>query len=505
MADTYNVPSKRCHGMTLRSATRPKTSRWMYLPTEIRLMVLETIVRQKHPGWASLASVCGEWKVVLEKANYRKLKLRSSRLNDFDSMVPPRKRKLIHHIWLDVELPRYTSRCCSRRRSLSPQVIRIVSEAIWKLFSILSKWTPANKLTLELNIISPSDSEHWFKYLYFSSDHIEGDKEAIQPYEADYPYHDPLHGWIQGQQVIAPPKAAVSRIFRPTALYFREALPRVEAVTRLVIRRQLRRCISPSGLRLLILKLGRLEDILYEPWISYDMPREFDREDISLIIRDHLPKTLNRLVVFEDSHEFYDAFPPGYTRMYSFFGIIRPKVRLDTSLASKSRDLQHFAVSFMVNAEEVFQKCLPTWNWPRLQSLSLTSQLLQNDWKILDMIESLLCRGGDLVQQMPKIQTFVLWNGGKSHACAFIYHVGRDRASITWRGTWNLQMSPRVVETWQRAASVFSSCELQVKQESIQEIIRCHGDAIYHLKLPCQVIDPASVWQIRREVGGLAQ
>jgi hypothetical protein len=103
---------------------------------------------------------------------------------------------------------------------------------------------------------------------------------------------------------------------------------------------------------------------------------------------------------------------------------------------------------------------------------------------------------------MPKLHTFVLWNGGKTHACAFIYRIDRDGASITWRGTWHLELSPLVVKSWWLAASKLPCSEfseLQIKQEYVRGVIKSHGDAIYHLELPCQVIDPASLWQIRRE------
>lgn len=216
------------------------------------------------------------------------------------------------------------------------------------------------------------------------------------------------------------------------------------------------------------------------------------------------PHTLTRLIVFEDSYKFYDRFPkrpahvPWFNSSDTIYG-------LSAVFASKSLDLQHLAVSFMVNAEELFLQCQSTWTWPHLQSLALTSQLLQDDWGKREQIEALLCRASVLVQKMPKIHTFVLWNGGKAHACAFIYRIDRDRASVTWRGTWHLELSPRVVESWQLAASRLPSPELQLKQECIREAIRCHGDAIYHLKLPCQVIEPASLWQIRREVCSLAQ
>ena len=185
--------------------------------------------------------------------------------------------------------------------------------------------------------------------------------------------------------------------------------------------------------------------------------------------------------------------------------MVEPSKGLGAVFASKSLELQHLAVSFIVNAEELFRHCQSTWDWLHLQSLALTSQLLQDDEEKRKQIEALLCLAGALAQKMPKLQTFVLWNGGKAHACAFIFRIDRDSASVTWRGTWQLELSPLVVKSWQLAASKRTLSKLEIKQERIRGVIKSHGDAIYHLGLPCQVIDPASLWQIRREGRSLAQ
>ncbi|KAI3321624.1 hypothetical protein HD806DRAFT_545823 [Xylariaceae sp. AK1471] len=492
--------------MITRSQTRSKALAWISLPAEIRLMILATIAYQKYPGWASLASVCREWQYVLEKVNFHKIKLRVSCLEDFEHIATPQKRGIIRHICLNVELPRYASPCCSKRRSPSAKISSIVSDGIWKLFSILSAWRPANSLALEINVYSPSDCKHWFKNIYLSSDDVEHDEDAMpDAWRTGSQYHDLQHGWMHGQQVKGPPKTAMLRLFRPIQLVFHGMLPRVKAVTCLIMRRQLRRCISPSGLSLLLRSFDRLEHISYEPWAH--ARRGFHERGLSVAMRNDLPDTLNRLIIFEDSSHFYDSFPewPAYTPWYNFFD---SNEVLGAVFASKSLDLQHLAISFMVNAEELFRHCQSTWSWLHLQSLALTSQLLQDVWEKRNQIEALLCRARVIVQKMPKLHTFVLWNGGKAHACAFIYRIDRVSASITWRGTWHFELSPLVVKSWQLAASKLPCSEfseLQIKQEHIRGVIGSHGDAIYHLELPCQVIDPASLWQIRREGYSLAQ
>ncbi|KAI1411399.1 hypothetical protein F5Y13DRAFT_200974 [Hypoxylon sp. FL1857] len=481
--------------MRTRSQTRAKALTWRSFPAEIRLKILETIAHQKHPGWASFASVCREWQHVLEKVNFHKLKLGVSCLDDFGRIATPQKRELIRHICLSVELPRYTFRCCSKRRLPSANISSIVSNGIRKLFSILSTWRPANSLALEINVYSPSDCEHWFKNIYLSSDDVENDENAtLYTWRRGSQFHDVQHGWIRGRQIGRPPKAAIERLFNPIELEFHRPLPRIKAVTSFIIRRQLRRYIYPSGLGLLLRSFDRLENISYEPWIG-----------ISSVMRNSLPDTLNRLVVFEDSYKFYDLFPKRLVAV-PWFSSFNPEEDLGAVFASKSRDLQHLAISFLVNAEVLFRHCQPTWSWLHLQSLALTSQLLQDDGEKRSQIEVLLCRARVLVHNMPKLHTLVLWNGGKGHACAFIYRVDRDSASITWRGTWHLELSPLVVKSWQIAFSKLpcsEHSELQVRQQHVRGVIKSHGDAIYRLELPCQVIEPASLWQIRREAYSL--
>lgn len=235
-------------------------------------MILAAIACEKYPGWASLASVCREWQDALEKVNFYKIKLRVSCLDDFEYIFSPQKRGMIHHICLDVELPRYTPTCCSTQPSPPVENRSIVSAGIWKLFSILSTWGPASNLALEINVYSPSDCEHWFKNLYLSSDDVEHDENAMpDAWRTRILVDDPQHGWMHGRQVRSPPESAFLPLFRFIRLVFHDILPRVEAVTSLIIRRQLRRCISAAGIGLLLGSLDRLEHISYEPWEPDDV------------------------------------------------------------------------------------------------------------------------------------------------------------------------------------------------------------------------------------------
>jgi hypothetical protein len=141
-----------------------------------------------------------------------------------------------------------------------------------KLFTTLSTWDKGS-LTLELNVLSPSDSEHWFQPLYFSDDRTEGDGKMVT---------DLNHGWVNGKQVRYAPEEAVRRMFRPIKLdtsFEREPLPKVVCATKFVIRRQLRRCLSPAGISAMLEALPFLEHMSYEPWTLHDSASVDRRRD----------------------------------------------------------------------------------------------------------------------------------------------------------------------------------------------------------------------------------
>lgn len=244
----------------------------MYLPPELRLMIMEKVAHDKVEDWESCATINREWQDAIEKENYKKLNLDVSDLDELNVMVPHHKRHLVKHIFFQIDLPRDQSACCARWNPPPSNISKIVKEAIMKLFTALSTWEKGS-LTLELNVLSPSDSEHWFKPLYFSSDRTEGDGKKIT---------DLNHGWVNGKQVRFAPEEAVRRMFRPIKLdksFEREPLPKVVCATKFVIRRQLRRCILPAGISAMLEALPFLESVSYEPWALHETASQNRRRD----------------------------------------------------------------------------------------------------------------------------------------------------------------------------------------------------------------------------------
>ena len=236
---------------------------WLSLPADIRLLILDEISGQKHRGWAQCAAVCKEWLAILEPKNFSQLALQPSCLDELETLVI-RQRPLVQHICLNIDLPRYACPTCKRNATMSNRRSTIFRRAILRLFSILSTWQPTGRLTLELSASSPSDSQHWFKNYCFGPGHK--DTRDWTQQEKAIRWHDPKHGWVDGQQVKTPDPPAILRLFSPLCMNVPQTLPVVYAVTSFCIRRQLRHELFPEVLKALWEKLPRLESIVYELW-----------------------------------------------------------------------------------------------------------------------------------------------------------------------------------------------------------------------------------------------
>jgi hypothetical protein len=237
-------------------------------------------------------------------------------------------------------------------------------------------------LTLELNAYSPSDSEHWFKnYSFGSNDEVNEDAPSAQ--KADCSWHDPKHGWINGQQVTSPGSSAILRLFERIDLRFQETLPQVSIVTCFIIRRQLRRCLPPSVLGLILDKLCCLEHLIYEPWRAwetvwrriddkgtYQYPHLDPSSHVRLLrylgcmqgflhlVQKHLPQTLKNLSIFEDFSDnlaavlALDNAGLLWLLQVDAFRIVDPTI--GTAFASRSLDLEQLSISYIVNVTSLY-------------------------------------------------------------------------------------------------------------------------------------------------------
>lgn len=169
-------------------------------------------------------------------------------------------------------------------------------------------------------------------------------------------------------------------------------------------------------------------------------------------------------------------------------------------LAFRSIFLERLFASYMVDAWDFFKACQPLWVWENLTLLSLTSRRLTLRNPDPSTINTMLLEAGQTALRMPKLQTMEIWSGVKRHACAFRYEVAADATTISWCGTWDLELSQDVVDAWTQVARKYSRHELSVLASRILDTqdITSHAAAIRDLKLH-DVLHPVSWLQILRE------
>lgn len=268
------------------------------LPEDIWLLVFKFLV-QNGCTLSSVATVSREWQRIVERYNFALIKLTPSRLADFNSMTR-RCRALVDCIWFCLELDQYDCSTCASELSLTREEhqdpfsvsrtnmrsTRSTIEAFQNLFAILSTWESNGDLKLDISFHSPSDSQHWFKYLTFVPDtpSITLDSGAVEREVFNNSFHhDPQHGWIAGSQHSAPPSQAILKLFQ-TLLGFKRygglefglwhQFPLVPAVTSVVLRQQNRRRWDPDSLALMLTCFPRLQEIHYEPWRGWDSSQD---------------------------------------------------------------------------------------------------------------------------------------------------------------------------------------------------------------------------------------
>ncbi|KAK3942762.1 hypothetical protein QBC46DRAFT_379369 [Diplogelasinospora grovesii] len=509
--------------------TADKTS-WHCLPAEIRIMILEVLL-QDGCSLAGFATVSGEWQSIIEQHNFARIHLTSSRLADFGSIIH-RNRALVRYVWLCLELREYDCAECApddrEMWGLSNTDNIVITAAFQDLFSTLSAWEPNGNLLLDISVHSPSDSEHWFKYLTFGPDvpSDECDRGRCAEQSMLVQVDDHQHGWIAGSRDSAPPFLATYKVFDEImgeGPFDGRQLPSVPAVTGVLLRQQNRRRWKPTALAQVFARLPSLQEIHYEPWREWDdIQQKFTDRHFRSLFESLASSQLRRLVLFENFNQQYalsfrDCVP-----------IRIPTPGVSRAVARASLELEHLSASFMVDASYFFDAREPSWKWPNLTSLALTSRLLAPDESPME-IDNMLRAAAAATMKMPNLKTMEIWNGQEGLAMLFRYQPagggqpavitwrgtwelapmlfryqpagGGQPAVITWRGTWELALRPPVIEAWEAVALKHRGHGLVIVKELLNAgaVVKSHGDAIHHLKLSIPVIRPVSLRQIRME------
>jgi hypothetical protein len=174
-----------------------------------------------------------------------------------------------------------------------------------------------------------------------------------------------------------------------------------------------------------------------------------------------------------------------------------PNSAIAMALAELSLKLEHVAVAFMVDASDFLAACQPhpDWVWGGLRSISLTCAILGGDSRF-ELLEHMSL----VVQNMPKLKTMELWDGGHKYAILFRYEVGDDSTTLTWKSTPKIDLEEGIIEAWETAALNHSQKTLTVVQESLEGArIRSHASAISKLGLKVPILSAGALEQMEFE------
>ncbi|KAJ5949272.1 hypothetical protein N7454_000856 [Penicillium verhagenii] len=168
-------------------------------------------------------------------------------------------------------------------------------------------------------------------------------------------------------------------------------------------------------------------------------------------------------------------------------------------VADKSRSLEYLSASFIVDASYFFNACEPHWKWPNMASLTLTSRIFTPDGNPVE-IDDMLQQAAAVAMKMPNLKSLEIWNGRKGLAMLFRYHLTSEGVVLALKGTWPFALRAPVIQAWENVAPKHCNRNLIVVEERLNaDIIKSHGDAIYHLRSLNPVIRPISLHQIRME------
>ncbi|KAG4266477.1 hypothetical protein FPRO03_01761 [Fusarium proliferatum] len=467
------------------------TISWNRFPAEIQNMIVG-LLPFLGGKYSQLAAVSPAWRSIIEPHNFAEISLTVPRLTDPDSQaILARKRNHIRYIW--------------RQWGLDEVDNQFIVDAFQKLFTTLSAWEPRGDLVLDISVYSPSDNQHWFKYLSFSSDTDIG-VPSHHGHERGATVNDPAHGWVTRQHIHAPEKPAVEHVFDeimgrgPFPDYKAEmrwwrSLPSVPVAGVVLFRQQTRRRWNSLAITNMLTRFPNIKEICYEPWRELgDMKILTDEWNQKLIQSFPQRGSLRKLTIFEN-------FDQSYAEIYQAPAIRVPSRAVSERLARTSLHLEILSASFMVDASRFFAapQIQDSWTWGKLTSLALTSNVLTGDADPLH-VDEMLQNAAAAASKMLRLNIMELWNGKKGVAMLFRYKRAREDGQppiITIRGTSELALGAGVVEAWDMVAYQHCHSKVVIQTSSIDpKGIRSHGDAIYQLGLLTEVTRPVSLRQI---------
>ncbi|EEU44610.1 uncharacterized protein NECHADRAFT_84563 [Fusarium vanettenii 77-13-4] len=388
---------------------------WNDMAYELRLKVYEWVLEDHpHPpgSLTDYSLVSKEWQQFFEKEIYRHITVERRDFRAFYRIIH-RQKHLVKYIWLRIELPRYECDVCTHRllQQASQNDHLELRRSLMGLFTILQDWDEdgASDIKLEISVWSRSDFDHTFR----EDVYIDSDFNLICELDRPEGPCDETFREMDGENMWR----------RPYGLGIQpniDDLPRVRAITGLLVRRQTRCNIGIPTIQQILDGLPKLKEIFYEPRRKYYLDPYINTRlgyaDLALL---RLPGTLRRVVIFEDFNEAHEK----HILNRALWVQSQPRVRSPNSevgiaMAHLSLSLEKLSVSYITNATQFFNACKSHWVWYNLRELALTTNLM---YSMTPETCKLIVRAGQVAMKMPKLHFMELWHGKSKAAAKFVY------------------------------------------------------------------------------------
>ncbi|KAF5976125.1 hypothetical protein FBULB1_7113 [Fusarium bulbicola] len=454
--------------------------RFHSLPPEIQDMILQDVSRE--PSTAVYAAVCKPWQHFFEQKNFRSLAIAQHDMSNFRGIVTPRRQRFVKHIWYRIILPVHSGpqdnpgRKTAEEESVLWGADKRFTDSIFRLWDIISRWEPENRITLELSAFSYDDWDHitederaFERDLAAYKAHKKS--ESREPYRCDNPqgpyveqydlwglpnaswrHRDnwevvtyDLLGWKDIEFVTAAENDLVSKYF----IEEDAILPFVPIVSKFLIRNTQFRQFWPRTLCQMFESFDNIEDITIERWASATPDGESQWiEYAAKTFAEELPITVKKLLIQGEKCAVLHNWKAGQ---------LVNREALAKDLRQWSKSLEHMSVVDIIDARHfldifriyVTDEDLDTLiRWPYLETLTLSTDLFKTQKR--RKIEKLLCWAARAARKMPRLQTFEI-RSSSDPQCLFRYNVVEARAEITWSGP--VVDSTRIMMEWEKTSA----------------------------------------------------
>ncbi|KAI8723180.1 hypothetical protein NCS52_00173300 [Fusarium sp. LHS14.1] len=375
-------------------STARRAARKSVFPPEIQLYILEWLMpshntsKNRLARLSNFACVCKSWQRIVEKSTFHRISLRPAAISTFERLVGPdsNRRGYVKHVLLEIPVGQVDFDPSASHYN------HVFTRAVSKLWKVLSTWQ-RHSLTVELGIFSSFEARmHRWDFRY-AGRILEGEPESLlgNPHidhasRFENPPTDPLflHQWTWQKRSYLGSRALEFQFGKY------HSLPSTPVITRLLVRRQYFRNISPKAFADMFKATPCLEVIHLERWCYNEILSDKDWDRGSSLMGLHLPSSLKRF-------SFYDECNTTYHR--------QGRMRLPRS----------------------------------------------NKRLLSDVVNELLVEVAHAAKHMPKLEILEIWNCEARDRKAGIFRYEKlDRAGkIVCQGTWDLDISKQVKRAWQ--------------------------------------------------------